>query len=192
MLNIFFIALAAADLVQTYAVMDLQWRVDPVTNHTGLVFVFTKQFQYISTIAKFAFSVGPSAVSFIVVSVGTVFLIVKLKETTRWRKSSSTGAQKQEVSSKERRVIRSAVFVCLLYIVCFTPNVCIITAGIIEPRLYVADPYYGPLVFVLFYSANVFQGISSSFNIFIYLATSIRFKQTFMLIFCRTRESRVK
>ena len=184
MLNIFFIALASANLIQTYAVMNLQWRVDPATNRTGFVFVFTEHFQLLTSIAMFAYSVGPSVVSFIVVSIGTVFLIVKLKESTRWRKSSSTGAHKQEISSKETRVIRSAVLVCLVYIVCFTPNVCIVLASIIEPRLYIADPYFGPFVFILLYFASLFQVISSACNIFIYLTTSIRFKKTFGIIFC--------
>ena len=189
MLNIFFMALAAGELIQTYAVMNLQWRTDPVTNRTGLVYVVTYYFKYLQSIAYLVFSVGPSAVSFIVVSVGTSFLIVKLKESTRWRKSSSTGAQKQEISNKQTRVIRSAVLVCLVYIVCFTPNVCIILATITEPRLYITDPYYGPFVTASLYLANVFQGISSTFNICIYLTTSIRFRQTCVIIFCRTKVS---
>ena len=192
MLNIFFIAVAAGELIQNYAVMNLQWRTDPGTNRTGLVFVFTKQFQYVSTIAKFTYSVGPSFVSFIVVSVGTSFLIFKLKESTRWRKSSSTGAKKQDISSKETRVIRSAVLVCLVYIVCFTPSVCLIFASIIQPRLYVADPYYGPFYSVLIYFANFCQTISLAVNIYIYFATSIRYRKTLMLIFCRNEDSRIK
>ena len=191
-LNIFFIAVAAGELIQNYAVMNLQWRTDPGTNRTGLVFVFTEQFQYVATIAKFTYSVGPTFVSFIVVSIGTSFLIVKLKETTRWRKSSSTGTKKQGISSKETRVIRSAVLVCLVYIVCFTPNACIIIASIIEPRLYIADPYYGPFYGVLIYFANFCQTISLAINIYIYLATSIRYRKTFMLIFCRKEDPRVK
>ena len=143
MLNIFFIALASANLIQTYAVMNLQWRVDPATNRTGFVFVFTEHFQLITSIAMFAY-----------------------------------------ISSKETRVIRSAVLVCLVYIVCFTPNVCIVLASIIEPRLYIADPYFGPFVFILLYFASLFQVISSACNIFIYLTTIIRLKNTFRIIVC--------
>ena len=172
--------------------MVLKWTTDPVTNQTGLVFVVTKYTQCISSIAKFAFSVGPSAISLIVVSVGTSVLIVKLRESTRWRKSSSTGAQKQDISSKETRVIRSSVLVCLVYIVCFTPNVCIVIASVVEPRLYFADHYYGPFLYVLLLFAGVCQSISSSINFYIYLATSIRYKKTFMLIFCCTGDTRVK
>ena len=192
MLIIFFIAITTACLVQLYAVMELQWLTEPVTNRTGLVFVVTKYSQDLSTIAKLAFSIGPSTISFIVVSVGTAFLIFKLKENTRWRKSSSTGTQKQEISSKETRVIRSAVLVCLVYIVCFTPNVCIITALFIDPRLHFAHPYYGPFIYVLLLFTNTCQNISSACNIYIYLATSIRYKETFMLIFCCTGHSKIK
>ena len=186
MFNIFFIALTAAEPVHSYAVMNLEWRTDPVTNRTGLVFVFTEYWELMNSIPMFTYSVGPSFVSFIVVSIGIVFLIAKLKETTRWRKSSLTAAHKQEISSKETRVIRSAVLVCLVYIVCFTPNVCIILATIIEHRLYMTYPYYGPFVTASLYLANVFQGISSTFNICSYLTTSIRFRQTCILIFCST------
>ena len=187
---IFFFGLTLANLVQSYATMNLQWVTIPGTNQTGLVMNYTAYFQQMIVIAMFAFSVVPSLTSFIVVSVGTVFLVVKLNQSAQWRKSSTVDVKKIRVSNKEVKVIRSAVLVCIVYIVCFTPNVCLVATMIIQPRLHIADIYFGPFMYILFYIAYIFQSISSSFNILIYLKTSSRYRETFMLIFCRAQKSK--
>ncbi|KAK3794063.1 hypothetical protein RRG08_059506 [Elysia crispata] len=126
---------------------------------------------------------GPSFICFVIVVIATTFLVIKLKQTMKMR--SQIASQSDKAMSKERKVVRPVIFICVIFIVCFLPNVAKLLGTIVFPRLTPTDPYFGSLSNVLYTFTFIFQSISSSINIFVYYHMSSKFKETFGSLFCQ-------
>ncbi|KAK3788685.1 hypothetical protein RRG08_042336 [Elysia crispata] len=127
---------------------------------------------------------APSFICFFVVLVATSFLVIKLKQTMKMR--SQIASQSDKAMSKERKVVRPVIFICVIFIVCFFPNVAKLLGTIVYPKFTLTDPYLGWLSNIFYTFTFVFQSISSSTNIFVYYHMSSKFKETFRELFCKT------
>ena len=162
-----------------YASITLEWQRVPTTNATRLVMVYTDEYIAQTLLGSLIFTVIPSVGSFVFIITGTIFMVVKLQESARWRggASSSGDAGSKSISTKELKVIRCAVSVCIMYIICFTPNVGIMTVDFIVPSLHINDPQFSLFMYSMYYISYFCQNVSSSSNIFIYLAFNSKFKK---------------
>ncbi|KAK3760110.1 hypothetical protein RRG08_056400 [Elysia crispata] len=120
----------------------------------------------------------PVFVCFILVLCFTTFMVIRLRKSLEWRNTTSTQSTKTS-GAKERKVVLSVLWICVMFIVCFTPFVACFITSIVYPRFNLWDPYYGWFVQVMFTFNFVFQTISSASNIFIYYFMSTKFREVF-------------
>ena len=124
----------------------------------------------------------PTFTCFIIVIIGTTFLVIKFKQSMQLRKKMS-GKSIDEKSTKDARVTRSVIIICAIYIFGYFPSVIQFLASAAEPNYHMYDPYYANF-FQLFVGIGcITQAMSSSANIFVYWHMSSKFKETFVGLF---------
>ncbi|GFR93556.1 peptide receptor GPCR [Elysia marginata] len=168
-------------LVPPYATMELVWVVSPMTNVSKLR--HADHHAHHGVLSYLVFYTVPSLISFTIVTVGTGVLVVKLRQTMRWRESAAQTSGK-DVSQKEAKVAQSVVLVCVMFVICYSPCVYIIIKGTIDPHFHFGDPYYQNFIFSYLSVTFFLQSISSSMNMFVYINLSSKYKETFMQVFC--------
>ncbi|GFO06659.1 chemosensory receptor a [Plakobranchus ocellatus] len=175
-----------SSIVPTYTTMKLTSVKSKITNISSLAIVQSEYGRYIETITMFAAFTIPSVICFSIVVICTIFLVVKLNQSARWRQSTSNAASKEDgsMSSKENRVVRTVVMICAIYIFCFAPNVITVTTMAAYPKFNQIDPYLGNLQAVCFIIAYPCHAICSAVNIIVYLRMSSRYRETFFKMFC--------
>ena len=184
-----------SSLIPHYVTMQLKYVHSPVTNRSGLVFSWTEYSLHVESITLFASFTLPSLICFSIVVLCTIFLVIKLNQSARWRQSTSNAAastakQDKSMSSKENRVVRTVALICAIYICCFAPNVFTITAMAVLPNFHQTDPYLGNFVAICFTIAYPCQSISSAVNIFVYMKMSTKYRETFNNLFCCARKGK--
>ncbi|GFO38451.1 chemosensory receptor a [Plakobranchus ocellatus] len=173
-------------IIPTYATIELTYVQSPLTNRSTLVLARSEYSLYVETITMFALFTIPSVICFSIVVICTIFLVVKLNQSAKWRQSTSNATQGQEgtMSTKENRVVRTVVLICAIYIFCFAPNVLTVTTMAAYPDFNETDPYLGNLLSVCFIIAFPCHAICSAVNIFVYLGMSTKYRETFVKLFC--------
>ena len=158
------------------------WTISPLNNRTIIRFnVFKPE---ITSVVYLASYTVPNLICFFSVAFGTIFLISKFKQSRKFRDSmTGSGKGSDKLSDKDIRLVRSMIFICVIYIVGTTPGAMYFIASTAYPPIYIDDPYLGNLGAVFIAIGNFFQTISCSVNIFVYLRMGSNFKQTFMEMF---------
>ncbi|RUS88440.1 hypothetical protein EGW08_003777 [Elysia chlorotica] len=172
----------ASGLPRSFGIV-LQWGVSPKTNKTLITFV-TSNPRLIITSYLASYSI-PVLTSFFVVVLGTVFLITKLKQNSQLRVSLKglQNNQANKLSDKELRLVRTMVFICIIFIVGSTPGILMSVATNVHPPLNTDDPYLGFLCMACFDISVIFISVHSSVNIFVYLRMGSNYRRTFSEIF---------
>ena len=156
----------------------------PTNNRTRTIFDFSKYRPELFINSRFASNAIPITTCFLVVVAGTVFLIVRFKQSRQLRLSMTGSAeQSDKMSAKDIRLIRTVISICVIYIVGVLPNVSLYAACTIYPDLNVSNPYFGKFLLLAYYVCDVFQAMSSSVNIFVYFNMGSRYKDTFRQTF---------
>ena len=127
----------------------------------------------------------PVFVCFVLVLLFTSFMVIRLRQSLEWRIATSTQSTKTS-GAKERKVVWSVLWICVMFIVCFTPFVAYFISSIVYPRLNLWDPYYGWFVHIIFTFSFLFQTISSASNIFIYYIVSTKYREVLKGILLNT------
>ena len=171
----------ASGLPRSFAI-TLKIITSPVTNRTIIVLI---DMDHGVLLQSFFFSYSiPTFLCFSIVVVGTIFLVRKFKQSRQMRASMTrTGQESDKISDKDFRLIRSVIFICVVYIIGATPDILISIASGIHPRMKMNDPYFGNFANALVAIGIFFQAISCSVNIFLYFRMGSRFKKTVKQIF---------
>ncbi|GFN84333.1 peptide receptor gpcr [Plakobranchus ocellatus] len=175
-----------SSLITPYSSMTLVWVKMPPTNVSKLMYSTSDHHAHAGVTSYLAFYTIPSLMSFTIVVIGTGILVVKLKQSMRWRESAVQKGAKQ-MSQKEAKVAQSVILVCIMFVVCYSPCVYIIIKGTIDHHFHFWDPYYKHFIFAYLSITFFLQSISSSLNMFIYIKLSTKYKETFMRVFCSNK-----
>ena len=127
----------------------------------------------------------PSLLCFPIVLISTFFLIVRLKQSLKWRDAAIN--QSKSDSSKEKKVARSVIFICSLFIICFLPNILTLTLSAAYEEFNVFSPYLKWLVHIFYIFNFFFQTLNSSLNMLIYYSMSSKFCEVFKDVFLPNR-----
>lgn len=133
--------------------------------------------------ASFAFNnVTIPLAAFVVITFCTIILVLKLRNQAKWRQSSTTSAQIQTVSNRDKKVVKMVVVISTLFIVCFIP-VCIIFIPMSAIPEFAVDGKYKNENTVFVGVGLIMESANSAGNIFIYYFMSSKYKQIFQEIF---------
>ena len=130
---------------------------------------------------------APSFICFFLVAVSTTLLVIRLKQNLEWRNEAGKQSYKSSGSQKERKAARCVVAICIVFIVCFTPNVALFVAHLMYPQFSSFDPYLGSLKRVLYAFSSLLQVLSSAVNIVIYYRMGTKYREVFNALFIRQR-----
>ena len=171
----------ASGLPRSFGVR-LSWTVLPLTNRTMITYaIFQPRLVTLSFLASYSL---PNIVCFVVVVMGTIFLISKFKQSRKLRDSmSGSGTQSDKMSEKDIRLVRSMILISVIFIFGSFPSVISYIVSTAYPSLHLDNPYLGPLNAAFLASALVIHAISCSVNIFVYFGMGSRFQNTLRQIF---------
>ncbi|GFO48453.1 chemosensory receptor a [Plakobranchus ocellatus] len=125
-----------------------------------------------------------SLICFVIITLTTIFLIIRLNQSLSWRKKTSTAAASgQATSNKEAKATRCVILICGLFIFSFFPNLFVIVFAVVFPTFNLWDPYFTRLAYILCYCSFICQAISISANTLVYYTSSTRYKQIFRSLF---------
>ena len=177
----------ASGLPRSFGVR-FSWITSALTNRTRISYViFNPRLVTLSFLVSFSL---PNMACFIVVILGTVFLITKFKQSRQLRsKMSGTEEKSNKLSDKDVRLVRSMIFISTIYICGAAPNVLLYIISSTYPSLHLDDPYLGNLHHVIIIIAVMVQAVSCSVNIFVYVRMGSNFKGKFREIFCCRSEA---
>ncbi|XP_059173508.1 FMRFamide receptor-like [Physella acuta] len=123
--------------------------------------------------------------SFLLISVLTVGLVHAVLKTSRWRKTSVTSGR----STRDQRLTRTVLVVCLSHIACVTPNI-VGTVVMLIYRDNLTSLRYKNLLDAIFSSLFLLGAVNSSINIFIYIKTSSKFFKVLKSFVCRQTDKK--
>ncbi|GFR83330.1 chemosensory receptor A [Elysia marginata] len=130
-------------------------------------------FMYRSTI--------PNYILYAAIVIGTVLLVFKFWQSVRVKQSLMAVKGPQKMSAAEKRLIKSVVAVCVIYIVTVTPLN-------LTDTLYFIDSNLVPLnvlwVYVLMLAVSLTRSFNHAINIFVYLVVNSNYRKQFINLFC--------
>lgn len=174
-------------LFPEYATSYLGWRFFPEKNHTLIGIMFTSSRNSVEGVVYVLHSIlGMS--SFVGVIIFTTLLVIKLGQTSRWRRQVTSGPGKQEaMSNRDQKTGKMVVVIASVLIACYTPGAIIaLTAFVVGPEFNVRGVYFN-ISESMWSIACAVQAINSSVNIFFYYYMSTRYRQTMHEVILRCK-----
>ncbi|XP_059147810.1 neuropeptide receptor 22-like [Physella acuta] len=168
--------------------MRLEWVVlDEETNESGLSFYFTPGGKEIEN-ASFTFSNVSLLSSFPCVIVFTFLIVVKLEEKSKWRKQTSSMAQKDTTSARDTKVVKMIILISGIFIFCYMPAVTSI-AGALAYAEYNATGRLKNFFIVCWSFVFCLEATNATVTMFVYLKMSTKYRSVFLSIFrCSPQE----
>ena len=123
----------------------------------------------------------PCFISFVVVLITSSFLIIRLKQSVKWRDSNVTKTAGE--SNKEKKVASLVILISSMFIICFLPNLFNVVTSAVTQEFSLFSPYVRWFVRTFYTFSFLFQAINSSVNIFVYYSMSTRFREVFKGVF---------
>ena len=158
--------------------------VSPINNRTLIIFDFDRFNSKLFMTSVFASYSIPTSILFIVVLIGTIFLINSFKRSRQLR-DAMTGSEKSSLSNKDARLVHMVIFICIFYIISAAPLVLIFITAAVYPDFNDTNPYLKNLLYLSHSIGELFQALSSSINIFVYFRMGSKYKDNFKQIFFR-------
>ena len=132
--------------------------------------------------SKLARSFVPNFLLYSAIAIETTVLVVLFKRSIQARKSLTGTQGTKKISTREAKLVKSVIAVCLIYMVTNLPQNIWDTAWSIKE-------------FYMFLSATItklFRSFNHAMNIFVYLAINPRYRHHFKLLFCRCLKEKSK
>ena len=152
---------------------------NPLTNNPFILIVDLKWFEYT------VYSNTTSYVGFIIVIICVIVLTISLNRSSSFREKSASGASAGEQTKdgrKEARVIKTVVFVSIVFIVCYLPAMTVTMIGTLVKEFSTVGIYRNANLLNLMIM-ELFIVINASVNVFIYYFFNTRFRTTFDTVF---------
>ncbi|CAG5135392.1 unnamed protein product [Candidula unifasciata] len=127
-------------------------------------------------------------VSFFLVAICTAVLVINLRKKSKWRKQVTNTPTATAVSERDSKIVKMVVLISVVFIICYFPGTAAFVYVIMDSEMRF-DGLHRNLCFAVFSVMFHLESINASFNIFIYLSLSSKFKSTLheiMVLFKRS------
>lgn len=122
------------------------------------------------------------AVAFFLVAACTALLVLNLRKKTKWRQQVTNSTVATVMSDRDNKVVKMVVLISVIFIVCYFPGTAVFVYVILDNEMRF-DGLHQNLCFAVFSVMFHLESINASFNIFIYLSLSSKFKSTLLETF---------
>ena len=138
----------------------------------------------ISYYCRLILAACPNVVMYVLLLLGTTLFIIVFKRSIQSRKSLTAG-KKQNHSTKERRLMKSVLLVCIIYIITSGPlsidRLIRFFFHTIDGMQHILRDTHGKVYFI---PIDILKSINHCFNIFVYLPMNSKFRRIFCHMFC--------
>ncbi|KAI8778953.1 allatostatin-A receptor [Biomphalaria glabrata] len=159
----------------------------PQKNITLLGIVFISDRNDIETVSFHINNILPLT-AFILIIVGTAILTRKLLQISIWRLKTSSVNRSEEMLSRDTKIVKMIVSLSTIFILCYLPGTIVFIWMMLDPELRI-DGQHSYLFEAAFATLFLLEALNSSVSIFVYLATSTKFRQTFFKMFFKPIKS---
>ncbi|KAK3763823.1 hypothetical protein RRG08_050187 [Elysia crispata] len=154
---------------------------NPLTNSSFIMIVDLKWVEY--TI----YSNVTSYIGFIIVIICVIILIISLNRSSSFREKTTSGSstsagEQTKDGSKETRIIKTVVFVSVVFILCHLPAIALTLIGTVVKE-FSSDGLYRNANSLNLMVMEMFMVISATVNIFIYYFFNRRYRIVFSATF---------
>ena len=157
-----------------------------VTNSSGTVYSFHTVSIYLYQVSTLASGTIPTNICFAIVTIATIFLVIKFKES-RKKREKMTG--KSGDSEKDARLVVTVLAICIIYIIGYLPYAANYLIVWIYPEFTYFNIYLRNMI-MLFLSISVtFQITSSSVNSFVFFKMNDKYRKNFYALFGRKEKA---
>lgn len=172
-----------ASVAPLYVVNKLDWKYFPNRNKSLLGLVYTTDREHVETISFIINNVFIPFSSFVVITICTITLVIKLNTNIKWRQQSAMSRQVNNTSSRNQKVGKMVVMISVLFIASFIPVSILFMAMSMVPELSIDGPYLGILI-IIGGIGFLLESVSSAMNIFIYYHMSSKFRNVLLRLCC--------
>lgn len=179
---VFIFSVSIFSTAPIYTVNKLGMRFSKLRNKTIFGLLFTADRDYVQKIAFIINNFSTPLAAFILIVTCTVILVIKLQNTTAWRKKSTSSSQADRISSRGQKVAKMTAMISTLFIVCFIPFCISTLVAAFEPEVSYGGKYIKVGILLVGFSL-LLESINSSMNIFIYFHMSSNYRDVFRKVF---------
>lgn len=186
LLNICLYIVLLSSVTPLYIVNRLDMKFSSMRNKTILGLVFTPDREQVE---KFSYAINSSLIpmtAFLVISVSTITLVIKLHRATKWRQLTSTGRQSDNVSQRNQKVAKMVIMISSLFIGCFIPFSVLFVGMSVEPEFSLNGKYRSIIITAAGF-CTILESINSSANIFIYYRMSSNYRSILRDMFKKSK-----
>ncbi|RUS84158.1 hypothetical protein EGW08_008086 [Elysia chlorotica] len=188
--------LGCSPLVLAYINLESGWSFDPETNITTVTLFFAFEERpdpFFAALITIYCGIYP-VLSWTTVTVCTTFLIIKLRESAKWREANASvsfnasmksGVNNRNENRTENRITKTVVMIACMFIICSFPDSFTNIGVTVWRKKY---SLYGPLRSLVVFVAVIavlLSLINSSSNIIFYTITGARFRSTLKKMFVK-------
>ncbi|XP_005094264.1 probable G-protein coupled receptor 139 [Aplysia californica] len=190
-ITLFFFILIFSVFSPFYYGNNLVWAFDTARNATMFKIVSRDNHVLLETITFITHGVVISTFSFVFTIFCTIVLAFKLTSKTKWRQATATrgDGSSEGRGLKDKRVVKMVAFISTMFIVCFLPATLLHFVMALEPNFRFGKTYHN--VYMISWSVSfVTETVNSSFNFFVYLKMSSKFRTVFLKTFLNLEEKK--
>ncbi|KAK3742841.1 hypothetical protein RRG08_064240 [Elysia crispata] len=130
-------------------------------------------------------------IGFIIVIICVIILTISLNQSSKFREKSSSGgtstsgsdgAGQTKEGRKEARVVKTVVFLCVIFILCYLPTMIFTLFGQIEPEFSATGFYRNANTFFLMLLVSSMM-INANVNIVVYYLYNSRYRSVLLAMF---------
>lgn len=158
-----------------YYINYIDWKFFPEQNRSRLGMYRRNNWEQVEGISFFI-QITIQGLSFFLVIFFTSLLLIIVKRKTKWRNSSTSEAQNETISLREKKLFRMVVMIAVILIACSTPGMICFFGMAFEPE-YTMGGAYDDLFYLTWSFTFIFQTLNSSINIFVYYSMSSKYRE---------------
>ncbi|GFR80302.1 chemosensory receptor A [Elysia marginata] len=144
-------------------------------NSTLPMFINLKWYAY-TLFTNIFFNIG-----FVIVIICVIILTISLNRSSKFRETSTSGAdvtKQTKEGRKEARVVKTVVFLCIIFILCYLPTMIFSIFGHVESEFSKTGFYRNANIFFLMFLEFSLM-VNANVNIFVYYLYNSRYRTVF-------------
>lgn len=166
-----------------YVVSRLDMAFVPSRNKTLVALIHTANRETVKKMSHIINNTVIPIMAFVIISVCTVILVIKLRQTTKWRQKATSYVQADLTSHRTQKVTKMVVMISSLFIACFIPLSILFISITFVPSLNIDGRNLGTVLLVGG-TGTILESINAGMNIFIYYHMSSKYREAFHETFC--------
>ncbi|CAL1545322.1 unnamed protein product [Lymnaea stagnalis] len=176
-----------ATLIPEYMTFYLDWKYFPNRNKT-MIGIVPRKYSEAARGITFTIHTFSQFVSFPLIILFTAILIVKLRQKSKWRVKTTSGADQvlKNMNKKGSKTIKMITAIAVIHVLCYLPAIVDLLITVTVPEFYILGLYKNSFL-IAFSFPNFFESLNSSLSIFLYYRMSTKYRCTIKILYLQMK-----